>query len=126
MIWVDSRVIRSVGHFALPGNILTVLEIEQRGKGYRDILQFYGAPQELAQELTEAPSKAKVFYTKIMDCYPCQKATWNNAIFTAPEFRKGERLPAAQMLMLPKSNTTVWGWDSAPVAFTPGLDEDDW
>ena len=122
-VWVDSRVIRSVGHFSLPGGILTVLEIEQRGKDYRTILQYFGAPQSLAQHLAEADSKAAVFFTKIEGFFPCQKVTADNSIFASPEWRRGEKLPPGVKLKTNQSLAVLWGWgpDSSP-----GSGESEW
>lgn len=125
-VWVDSRVIRSVGHFALPNGMLSVLEIEQRGREYRTILQFYGAPQELAQELAEATSKASVFYRKVEGVYPCKKVDWDGAIFSSPEWRKFERLPPGVKLKQRRYDSELWGWapDPAGLSYGSGTDPD--
>jgi len=109
-VWVDSRVIRSIGHFALPGDRLLVLEIEQRGREYRTILQYFGAPQSVAKGLADAPSKAAYYFTKIDGIYPCQKVMSENSIFSSPEWRKGEKLPPGVKLCSNQSLTTLWGW----------------
>lgn len=94
-VWLPSRVIRSVGYFPP----LQMLEIEQRGRDYRKILQFFGVPGSALEELVGATSAAAYFYQKLDGCFPIQVVERDRATFKEPPWRQGERTEAQ-----------TWGW----------------
>lgn len=94
-VWLPSRVIRSVGYFPP----LQMLEVEQRGRDYRKILQFFGVPNTALEELVGATSTAAYFYQKLDGMYPVQVVERDRATFKEPPWRQGERTEAQ-----------MWGW----------------
>lgn len=47
-----------------------MLEVEQRGRDYRKILQFFGVPSEMLFQLVQAHSKAAFFYQFLDGRFP--------------------------------------------------------
>lgn len=94
-VWLPSRVIRSVGYFPPT----QMLEVEQRGRDYRKILQFFGVPPNVLEDLVQAPSAAAYFYQKLHGVYPTQTVERAHSAFREPPWRQGER-----------SEAQAWGW----------------
>lgn len=94
-IWLPSRVLRSAGYFPP----LQMLEVEQRGRDYRKILQFFGVPAEMLFQLVEARSKAAFFYQSLEGRFPTQTVDRSQAAFQEPPWKEGER-----------SQSQAWGW----------------
>lgn len=79
-IWVDSRVIRSIGY----DPTTQVLEVETRGRTYLALEQYTGPAPEMAMAFVSAPSKAAFYYIHVFGKFPMMPVHRDNGIFGAP------------------------------------------